>query len=254
MMTSIDGLYAFGEVNFAYHGATRLGANALLSCIFDGLFCGMSVVNYVRDVPADRHASALPPGAYDAATQRERERMDSLIGTVPQGGPSLDPDTNPYVIAREMGDEMNAACTVVKTGPRLEKTLAKLHELRDRYARVRLADNAMWTNQTLSFTRALGDMLVLAELITKASLLREESRGSHFRLDFPDRDDGRFLKASYAEFDAASGAHRISWRDVDTSLVKPRPRTYGKVEKADTKDAPPEASRTAQVATTETQS
>jgi succinate dehydrogenase/fumarate reductase flavoprotein subunit len=49
MMTNIEGIYAFGEVNFAYHGANRLGANALLSCIFDGLFCGVSVVNLVRN-------------------------------------------------------------------------------------------------------------------------------------------------------------------------------------------------------------
>ena len=229
MMTSIKGLYAFGEVSFAYHGATRLGANALLSCIFDGLFCGVGVVNYVKDgVEESARAASLHASVYDAAVAIESQRMDRLIGTTPTDGPSLDPETNPYVIGRELGEEMNAACTVVKTGERLKKTLEKIAELKERFSRVRLSDNAMWTNQTLSYTRAVGDMIILAELIARTSLLREESRGSHYRFDFPERNDERFLKTSYGEYDAHTGEPRISWRDVDTGLVKPRARTYGK--------------------------
>jgi succinate dehydrogenase / fumarate reductase flavoprotein subunit len=67
------GLYAFGEVNFAYHGATRLGANALLSCIFDGLFCGLGVVNYVRDVNARRRRPVRSPST-TASSSRKRTR------------------------------------------------------------------------------------------------------------------------------------------------------------------------------------
>jgi len=229
MMTNIAGLYAFGEVNFAYHGATRLGANALLSCIFDGLFNGVSVVNYVREgVPSTQPAESLEAACFDEASSAEQAKYDELLATV--GTNERDEKFNPYVIAREMGEEMTAASTVVKTGPRLEQCLAKLAELRERYARVQLSDSAGWTNQSLSFARAVGDMLILAEVIAKAGLLREESRGSHKRLDFPDRDDERFGKASVAEFDPATGEHRIFWRDVQTNLVKPRPRTYGKVE------------------------
>ncbi|MCA9299927.1 MAG: FAD-binding protein, partial [Phycisphaerales bacterium] len=102
MMTNIPGLYAFGEANFAYHGATRLGANALLSCIFDGLFCGNSVVNYANEqTPAEERA----PGAYDAAVEQEKAKVDRLLRTVDG---SHDPETNPYVIARELGVEMTA--------------------------------------------------------------------------------------------------------------------------------------------------
>ncbi|MCA9300505.1 MAG: hypothetical protein KDA28_15650, partial [Phycisphaerales bacterium] len=100
--------------------------------------------------------------------------------------------------------------------------------LRDRYDRVHLGDAATWTNQSMSFTRALGDMLLLAEVIAKGSLMRKESRGSHYRLDYPERDDDAFLKTTVASFE--NGEHVISYRDVDTSLVKPRPRTYGRVE------------------------
>lgn len=237
MMTSVRGLYAFGEVNFAYHGATRLGANALLSCIFDGLFNGVSVVNYVQqEEPSQHPAEKLKADAFDAAAAAEQGKVDRLLSTVGQGGD--DAAFNPYVIAKEMGDEMTAASTVVKTGPRLEQCLTKLAELKERYAKVRMSDAAGWTNQTLSFTRAVGDMLLLGEVIAKGGLLREESRGSHKRLDYPDRNDERFLKTSVAEYDPASGEHKIFWRDVQTGLVKPRARTYGKVESGEDKKQP----------------
>ncbi len=231
MMTNITGLYAFGEVNFAYHGATRLGANALLSCLFDGLFCGMSVANYVRD---NDPVSQLPQQLFDDAAAKEQQKADNLVATVTDGT-DADDATNPYKIAKEMGDEMTAACTVVKMGPRLEQCVGKLKELRERYSRVKLGDTAVWTNQTLSFTRALGDMLILAQAIANGSLLREESRGSHYRLDFPDRNDDRFLRASVARCNPQTGEPEIEFKDVDTVLVMPRPRTYGRVDaKADT--------------------
>ena len=231
MMTNIEGLYAFGEVNFAYHGATRLGANALLSCIFDGLFCGMSVVNYIRDgAPSHRPAASIDQGVYDAVAAAEQAKVDRLIATVPQDAGNHDAKFNPYVIANEMGDEMTAASTVVKTGPRLEQCLTKLAELQDRYKHVRLSDSAAWTNQTLSFARSVGDMLIMAELVAKCGLLREESRGSHYRTDFPDRDDERFWRATVASFDSSSGEHHISLEPVRAGLIKPRPRTYGKTD------------------------
>ncbi len=227
MMTNVPGLYAFGEVNFAFHGATRLGANALLSCIFDGLFSGVSVYNYANE---QEPASALDASVYDEAVRREQDKADKLLSGAGIGGTD-DERTNPYAIGKELGDEMTAACTVVKSGPRLEQCLRKLDELADRYAGVRLGDDAAWSNQTLSYTRALGDMIVLAQAIAKGSILREESRGSHYRTDFQDRDDERFLKTTIAQFDPGESHRcRIAFRDVDTSLVKPRARTYGKTE------------------------
>jgi len=236
MMTSVKGLYAFGEVNFAYHGANRLGANALLSCIFDGLFCGQSVVTYVRD--GEFHAQpaeGLGQGVYDAVVAQETRKAQRLIDSAGSGDPA-DKATNPYQIALELGQEMTAACTVVKSGPRLEQCLGKLAELRERYWRVRLGDAAGWTNQTLSFTRALGDMLVLAEVIARGSIERKESRGAHYRSDYPERNDAEYMKTTIAKYDAASGQTRLEWGEVMANLIKPRPRTYGKTEgKADAK-------------------
>jgi succinate dehydrogenase / fumarate reductase flavoprotein subunit len=219
MMTNIDGLYAFGEVNYQYHGANRLGANALLSCIFDGLFSGAGVVNFAQDQPPATDAAAA---IFDAAVAREQASMQSLLAG--SGG------ENPYAIGKELGDEMTAASTVVKSGPRLEKALDTLASLRDRYRRIRLSDTGMWTNQTLAYARAVGDMLALADPILRGGLAREESRGSHYRTDFEHRNDARFLKTTIARYDAESGESTIEFEPIESGLVKPRSRTYGKVE------------------------
>ena len=225
MMTNINGLYAFGEVNFAYHGATRLGANALLSCIFDGLCNGASVVNHVTEsgVPG---VDAVDQSVYDDAAKREQDRSDALVSTA--SGEQADRAYNPYAIAHELGEEMTTKSTVVKTGEGLEQCLAKIAELKERFAGVRLGDDAMWTNQTLSFTRSVGDMLIMAESIARAGLLREESRGSHYRTDFKERDDKKFWKTSVSKYDPGTDAVDVEFVEVRAGLVALRDRTYGK--------------------------
>jgi len=225
MMTNIQGLYAFGEVNFAYHGATRLGANALLSCIFDGLCNGASVVNFVTDSDTPG-VEGIDQGVYDAAARREQERNDALIESA--SGAESSQASNPYAIAHEMGEEMTAKSTVVKTGEGLEQCLAKIAELRERADSMRLGDGAMWTNQSLSFARAVGDMLVMAEAIAKAGLLRKESRGSHYRTDFKDRDDKNFWKTSVSKYNPDTKGVDVEFVDVRAGLVALRDRTYGK--------------------------
>lgn len=218
MMTSIEGLYAFGEVNYQFHGANRLGANALLSCIFDGLFCGVSVANYVRDRSA-KPASSVAQSVYDNVVSREEEKVKKLIAASGR--------ENPYQIGIELGDEMTDASTVVKNGPRLEQALRKLDELRDRYKHIALSDTGMWTNQNLAYARAVGDMLAMADPMLRGGLLRTESRGSHYREDFPERNDDQFMKTTVAEFDASTGQSRITFEPILGGLVTPRKRTYG---------------------------
>lgn len=226
MMTNIEGLFALGEVNFAYHGATRLGANALLSCIFDGLFAGVGMARFIQDHAAERadpHASV-----FEQAVKEQEARQQRLVDGPGEGAASA--DDNAYRIAHEMGEEMTAASTVVKTGPRMEQALGKIRELQERFGKVRLADSGMWTNQNLSFSRAVGDMLILAEAILVGGIERKESRGSHYRTDYPERDDANFHRTTVAAYDASTGRPAISYRDVVTGLVELRARTYGKTE------------------------
>ncbi|MFN7021752.1 MAG: succinate dehydrogenase flavoprotein subunit [Phycisphaerales bacterium] len=234
--TNIDGLYAFGEVNFAYHGANRLGANALLSCIFDGLFCGVGVVNYLKNgEPSRTPHDKVPQPAYDRVVQQEESKSKVILDSIGANGDAE--YGNPYLIHRELGNEMTAACTVVKNAQRLGQCLAKVRELKERYAGLRLADGASWTNQSFGFARAVGDMLVLAEAITLASIERKESRGAHYRTDFPNRDDANFMKSTVARFDPASRTTRIEFVPIDAGLIKPTARTYGKKDGSSDKDS-----------------
>jgi succinate dehydrogenase / fumarate reductase flavoprotein subunit len=218
MMTNIPGLYAFGEVNYQYHGGTRLGANALLNCIFDGLFCGLSVFNYAS---AQDH-SDLDESLVSKYVQQEETRQQKLIDS--------DGDANPYDIHYRLGEEMTDSCTVVRTEERMEQAYSKLSALKAEYRRVRLSDTGMWTNQNLSFTRALGDMLIYGEAILSAAIKRKESRGSHYRPDYPDRIDDPFQKTTVAKYDEANDKAAIEYETVPTPLVPPRARTYGKVD------------------------
>lgn len=225
MMTNLPGLYAMGEVSFAYHGANRLGANSLLSCIFDGLFGGRCVKNYCTDVAATA-AEDVPQSVYDSAVKQETDRQNWLVNN--QG------DENPYLLWQEMGRWMTDNCTVIRHNERLQQTLERCQQWKQRYKRIKLSDTGMWTNQNLSFARATRDMIVLAEAILQGALMRNESRGAHYKPAFPTRNDEEFLKATIAEYDPACDAPRISYAPVDISLAPPRAREYGK--KA---DAPP---------------
>jgi succinate dehydrogenase / fumarate reductase flavoprotein subunit len=220
MMTNVPGLYVMGEASFAYHGANRLGANSLLSCIFDGLFGGSCIRNYITDV-AKTAAADLPAALYESSVASETAKQEALLKS--KG------DENPYLLWQEMGRWMTDNCTVVRYNAKLQATIARCQEWKERYGRIKLSDTGMWSNQNLSFTRALRDMIYLAEATLQGALLRDESRGAHYKPDFPTRDDARFLKATIAEFDPVTKMPRMSLGPVDTSLAPPRARTYGKV-------------------------
>lgn len=226
MMTNIPGLYAMGECNVAYHGANRLGANSLLSCIFDGLFGGPCIKNYCTDVARDD----APQSTFDAIEKQEAARMTTLAQS--KG------NENPYKLWSEMGKTMLDNCTVVRHNEKLEHTLNLVGQWRDRYTAVKLSDTGLYTNQNLSFARALGDMLIAAEAIVRGALGRNESRGAHYKPAFAERDDAKFLKTTMAKFHPASKAVSIEYGPVDTSLIAPRARTYGKTDAAKTAAKP----------------
>jgi len=236
MMTNVPGLYAMGEANFAYHGANRLGANSLLSCIFDGLFGGTCIKNYITDAATVASAD-VSQNVFDALVKQETDKQSKLLkGDGPE---------NPYKLWQEMGKWMTDNCTVVRHNDRLERTIERCGQWKQRYERISLSDTGMWTNQNLSFARALGDMIIMADAILKAAVLRNESRGAHFKPEYPDRHDDQFLKTTVATYDAHANMPVINYEPVDTSLIPPRARTYGKKP-----DAAPSAKPTASQAPT----
>jgi succinate dehydrogenase / fumarate reductase, flavoprotein subunit len=219
MSTNIAGLYAVGEANFSHHGANRLAGNSLLSRIFDGLFSAPGIKTYCADA-AHISSADVPQSTYDTAVKQETDRAAWLT--------SNDGDENPYLLWQEMGRAMTEHCAVVRCNDKLARTLDQCQQWKQRYRRIKLSDTGTWANQNLSFARAVRDMIVMAEAILKGAHLRNESRGAHFKPEFPDRDDAGFLKATIATYDRTADAPRIHYEPVDTSLIAPRARTYGR--------------------------
>ncbi|MBX2851419.1 MAG: FAD-binding protein [Phycisphaeraceae bacterium] len=228
MMTNVKGLYAFGEVNYQYHGATRLGANALLSCIFDGIFCGLGVARYAQEQAKENPISEISDEVFDKYVKQEEAKSEKFIATVSAEGEGA----NPYDIHRRLGEVMTDEMTVVRTQEGMQKALGVVRDLIKEYEGVKLGDDGAWTNQNLSFTRALGDMLIYAEAMLLAGIERKESRGCHYCSDNNDRDDKNFQKSAVCQYDAKTGKHKVVWEDVPAPLVEPRVRDYsGKSKK-----------------------
>ena len=123
-----------------------------------------------------------------------------------------------------MGETMTEHVTVTRINKDLEATDNKLRELQDRFRRVNLSDRTKWSNQTLNFTRELENMLVLARVITLGALARNESRGAHYKPDFPERDDANWLKTTRARW--CNNQIHLTYEPVDISLIPPRVRKY----------------------------
>jgi succinate dehydrogenase / fumarate reductase flavoprotein subunit len=146
----------------------------------------------------------------------------------------LDGPENPHVIAEEMGDWMTDNVTVIRHDAKLQETDDKLRELSDRWERIGLTDRSGFANREISFVNQLRNMLVLARVMTRGALLRQESRGAHFKVrdlekgvteeNALPRDDANFLKTTIAEHTA--DGPQITYAPVNTSLIPPRPRKY----------------------------
>jgi len=214
--TNIEGLYACGECDYSIHGANRLGANSLMSCIYGGFIAGPHAVRYAHNVIKSGHHPAQH--VYESERKRQEEINSRLINN--------DGTENPFLLWRELGDIMTKNCTVIRYNKNLQETDVKLVELLERYSRVNLSDRSMWANTSFVFARQLYNMLQLARVIAQGAALRNESRGAHYKPDFPERDDANWLKTTKAYFAADADEPRFEFEQVDTSLIKPRPRRY----------------------------
>ncbi|MCC6464503.1 MAG: succinate dehydrogenase flavoprotein subunit [Planctomycetes bacterium] len=172
-MTNIPGLYAAGECEFQYHGANRLGANALLSCIFSGMVAGKSAVKYISAIGKSARDMA---GLGDATLKDAQRWQDELV--------KQEGTENAYRLHTELGELMTKNVTVIRYNKDLEATLGKLADMQQRFRKVKLTDKGTRANHEITFSRWLNNMLHLAKVITKGALLRDEFRGAHYKPDF----------------------------------------------------------------------
>ena len=121
---------------------------------------------------------------------------------------------------------MTEHVTVTRYNVGLKKADEKIVELMERYNRINLSDRSQWANTSFAFTRQLGNMLELARTIALGAMLRDESRGAHYKPDFPDRNDEKFLKTTKATFTGSIEGPKLELEAVDTQYIKPRPRKY----------------------------
>jgi len=236
--TNIPGLYAIGECDYQYHGANRLGANSLLSCIFSGLFCASGVIAGAGRSKQEHNRQ------FNAAVKRQEDRHQAILSR-PAG------ESNPYDIHGKLGDIMTRVATVVRRNDQLSQAYDEVCRLEDLWRHCSLSDTGNWTNQNVVFTKSLGDMFPIAKLILKGALLRDECRGAHYKPEFAmpgiaatdpaeqraeaeqwcDRFEAntrKWLKSTIGTH-GADGHPVITYEDVDTTLIPPRPRLYGLV-------------------------
>jgi succinate dehydrogenase / fumarate reductase flavoprotein subunit len=198
-----------------------LGANSLLSCVYAGQIGGPAMVEYAKS-----RKNGASSKIYEQETARQSEGFEKIFK---MSGPE-----NVFSLWRELGDTMTENVTVVRVNDKLKATDNKILEIKDRWGRIGLNDRGKWANQEALFVRQFWNMLELARAITIGALNRNESRGAHYKPDYPERDDQNWLKSTLAHW--TCDGPRFSFEPVDVSLIKPRPRRYD-VEKEETKEA-----------------
>ena len=223
--TNVPGLLAAGECDYSIHGANRLGANSLVSCVYGGFVAAPAAMEFAKNVERN---GADGSKIYDQELKLQQEINDTLIK---QSGTE-----NQYELHQEMGKWMTDNVTVVRYNDKLKATDNKLLELMDRYKRISINDSNLWATMALPHARHLANMLELARVMTLGALNRNESRGAHYKPEFPERDDENFLKTTIAEYSGEGPV--FSYDPVDISLLQPRKRDYSKGKKESTTAAP----------------
>jgi len=253
-MTSIQGLYAAGECDYQFHGANRLGANSLLSCIYTGLMMGPGLISYSQNLRT--HFEDVPSTVFDQARDQWQERM--------QGFKQMNGKENPYVLHQDMGNILLANVLIVRENSKLENALTEINDLETRLKDVQCLDTTHWSNPAPSMIQQLHCQIQLAKIITRGALTRNEFRGAHYKPEFDlnqpkdfdpheyveyiekkqygevqeeefpsghaaymkrfEKCNERWLKTTIAEH--KNNQPEISFEEVNTSLVQPRPRKY----------------------------
>ncbi|MDP1608241.1 MAG: succinate dehydrogenase flavoprotein subunit [Chlamydiales bacterium] len=220
-MTNLVGCFNAGESDYQYHGANRLGANSLLSCIFGGLVTGIEVPRYLSSLSSSYLEA--PESLFTEALEMEKQSQRELFQS--RGKENI------HALHDEMADWMVNHVSVKRDNPSLEKTIDKLKELRERSKEITLDDQGHLLNQTYVFAKQFAPMLELALVIAKGALLRNEFRGSHYKPEFPERNDEEWLKTTMATYNPRSGEPDIFYEPVDMRHLDPIKRDYTQAKK-----------------------
>jgi len=220
--TNVPGLMASGECDYQYHGANRLGANSLLSAAYSGTVSGPEAMRWAYE---GERGSDLTDEDLAKAQQECVDEFEAIL--------KMDGTENAHELHHELGDLMNKYVTIVRVNKELDYCFDEVKKILARWDKIGVTDTSRWANQEAMFIRQLRNMIIYALVVTKSARMRDESRGAHYKAEFPQRDDERFMKTTIADFDLGTSEPKISYIEFDHSLVKPRPRNYAVAKKED---------------------
>lgn len=206
----IDGFFAAGEsACVSVHGANRLGSNSLLECVVYGRKTGACLAQFVqkRKLPTLDEQRYLSEG---------KQQIQALLEQPGQ-----------YRIAHVRNafqDCMTQHCGVFRTEELMREGLQQLQQLQQQYSQIYLDDKGTCWNTEIIEALELRSLIVVAQVILTSALNRQESRGAHFREDYPDRDDAHFLKHTMAYYSPAG--IDLQYRPVTITLFEPQERKY----------------------------
>jgi succinate dehydrogenase flavoprotein subunit len=213
--TSLPGLYAAGEAAcVSINGANRLGSNSLTEILVFGARAGKAAAAFAGE-------QRVPGPAILAQARDEQQRIEAQFLRRTGGRERM------ATLRGEMQQTMEEAAGIYRTGPALEKAAEKLQSLQERLPDVVLDDRSYTFNTELMAALELSYMLDVAEAIVQSALHRRESRGSHQRTDYPERDDREFLAHSLA-YRSAAGPPRVAYLPVTITRWPPGKRVYGR--------------------------
>ncbi|MEU9079358.1 succinate dehydrogenase flavoprotein subunit [Kitasatospora sp. NPDC048538] len=210
----VPGLYAAGEVAcVSVHGANRLGTNSLLDINVFGKRAGVAAADYAQTVD------------YTELPENPAEKVQAMVDGLREstGTESV------AQIRKELQETMDANAMVYRTGATLKQAVEDIAALRERYKHVSIQDKGFRYNTDLLEAVELGNLLDLAEVLAVSALAREESRGGHYREDFPTRDDVKFMQHTMAYQEVAADGTtsiRLDYKPVVTTRYQPMERKY----------------------------
>jgi len=209
----VKGLYAAGECAcVSVHGANRLGTNSLLDINVFGRRAGIAAADYAN---ATAEAPPLPADA-SAALSDNVGRLKATVGTA--GAERI------AALRKALQETMDRNCQVFRTADSLAEAAGVIAELKDRYKNIAIHDRGARFNTDLLEAVELGFLIDLAEVVVAGAAAREESRGGHYREDFPTRDDEKFMVHTMAY--RGAGGVRLDYKPVTITKYQPMERKY----------------------------
>ncbi|MFM1653095.1 fumarate reductase flavoprotein subunit [Brevibacillus sp. B_LB10_24] len=220
MAYGLEGLFALGEAScWDLHGFNRLGGNSLAETVVAGMIVGEKIAKYTKEVSV-QVATSLIEEHVGVQEDRIRALIDCRDGT-----------ENVYELRREMENTLSENVGIFRSEEPLKKAVAKLHELHQRSLRIGLASGGQGASPELASALRMPGMIKLAYCIAAGALERKESRGSHFREDYPKRDDENWLKRTLAYWPPGAPKPVLQYEPVKITELPPGDRGYGEASK-----------------------